>query len=149
MKNPWHELIQRYADGQATAEEAASLEEALKHDADLREWYLDVALAAAAEATVPPETEAGNVATSAQLPGYRLPRYGRWLAGAAASAGLIVFSLLLGDRSRLQPRPAVDAACSSTQAAIARLSIEPPPFPEWMSPTASLLEEPHFHQGDL
>ena len=57
MKNNAHEQIQRYMNGQASTEEAAALQTALKNDADLRALYLDymnldVALAGAAGVTL-------------------------------------------------------------------------------------------------
>jgi len=53
--NDWHDLIQRHLTGTASPEEATTLEEVLKKDADLRGLYLnyanlDMALGARAEA---------------------------------------------------------------------------------------------------
>jgi hypothetical protein len=53
--NNWHDLIQRHLAGRVSAEEARTLEAALKADADLRALYLDyasldMALGASAEA---------------------------------------------------------------------------------------------------
>jgi hypothetical protein len=158
MKSHWHELIQRYVDGQGTTEEAAALQEAMKKDANLRALYLDymnldVALGAAAELTTIPENGTGGIAASSPLPRRTSPRYERWLAGAAACASLIlfalVFALVFRDRNRPQPHPDINAACCSTQAAIVRLSIEPPSYPEWMSPTASMLDPPRLAKQEL
>ena len=46
-------------------------------------------------------------------------------------------------------RPDVAAACSSAQEAIARLSVEPASsLPAWVSPTASMLDQPRIPQWD-
>lgn len=154
MTNQSHDLIQRYVDGQATVEETATVQAEMKHDANLRELYLDyvnldVALAAAAEAAAIPKSGVGDMAAVAPMPGRKLPRYGRWFAGAAACASLILCAVLSRILDRPQSRPDVDAACCSTQAAIASLSAEPPSFPAWMSPTAPLLAPLRPVKGDL
>lgn len=41
MNAHWHEQIQRCMTGDATPEEVAALQQALKEDAELRAWYLD------------------------------------------------------------------------------------------------------------
>src|SRR4051794_1475730 len=55
MREHWQEQVQRYVDGQSSAEEIAALDAALSEDAALRAWFvdlmnLDVALGAAADA---------------------------------------------------------------------------------------------------
>lgn len=154
MTSPWHERIQRYLDGQAGAEESAELEAAIRSDPEVLALYLDyvnldVALGTAAEMATLAENGAGRAAIPSRPP--RLLSTGRWpwLAAAAACAALVLFSLRLGHRSPSQTGPDIDAACSSTQAPLARLAMESPLFPEWMSPTASMLNQPRPRKGDL
>ena len=157
MNDHWHEHIQRYVNGEASAEEAAALQAALSDDADLRALYLaymnlDVALGEAAEAAAIAENGAGGMATFPRSHARSSPHCGRWLAAtaAAACAALLVFGMLPGHDSPSPTRPDVAAACSSTQEAIARLAVEPPSaFPEWASPTASMLDQPPIPQWDL
>ncbi len=85
--NP-HELVQCYLSGEATAEETATLQEALKADADLRALYLDfanldVALEGVAAATEPLDVPRA-VATA------RAPRspWMQWRPLTAAAAGV-------------------------------------------------------------
>ncbi len=153
MKNHWHEQIQRYVNGQAGAEEVAALQAALNEDADLRALYLDymnldVALGAAAEAATVTESGIGGITTCPCSPARSSPHYWRWLA-AAACAAVLVFALRPGHRNPSPTRPDVAAACSVTQEAIARLSVEPPSvFPAWASPTASMLDQPPTPKWD-
>ena len=154
MKNHWHEQIQRYVNGQAGTEEAAALQAALNEDADLRALYLDymnldVALGAAAEAATVTESEIGGMPARPCSLARSSPHYWRWLA-AGACAAFVVFALLPGHRIPSRTPPDVAAACTSVQEAIARLSIEPPSsFPAWVSPTASMLDQPRIPKGDL
>ena len=148
MKNHWHEQIQRYVDGQSSAEEAAALQAALNEDAALRALYLDymnldVALGAAAEAVVIAEEGAGRTTRfPSPFPQPSL-HYGRWLAATAACAALVLLAILPRHRQAAPARPDIAATISSTQSAIARLSVEPSSsFPSWMSPTGSLLDQP-------
>jgi anti-sigma factor RsiW len=155
MKNHWHEDIQQYLNGQATAEEAAALQAALGEDADLRALYLDymnldVALAAAAEAATITENGMDRIAAVPRAPVKTLPHYWRWLAAAAtACAVLVMFAMLPRHRKPPQTRPDVAAACDSAQEAIARLSVEQPSsFPAWVSPTAPILDQPQIAKWD-
>jgi len=99
MTNRWHEQIQRYVNGQSSAEEAAALHEALNEDAELRALYLDymnldVALGAAAEAATITEIEVGQ-ADSFSRPFARLSSHPwRWVAAAAACAVLVMLVML-------------------------------------------------------
>jgi hypothetical protein len=154
MKNNWHEQIQRYAGGQASAEEVAALQAALNENAELRTLYLDymnldVALGAAAEAATITQNGIGRIATSPRSPARSSLHYGLWLA-AAACAALVMIGMLPGHRNPSPAHPDVAAACSRTQEAIARLSVEPPSvFPAWASPTASMLDQPPPLKWDL
>jgi hypothetical protein len=155
MKNHWHEQMQRYASGQASAEEAAALQAALNEDAELRALYLDymnldVALGAAAEAAMGAENGMGGIATSPRSPTQSSRHYWRRLAAAAtACVALVAFGLLPRHRNPSPTPLDVVAACSVTQEAIARLSVEPPSvFPAWASPTASMLDQPPPPQWD-
>jgi len=85
MTNHWHEQIQRYVNGQSSAEEAAALHEALNEDAELRALYLDymnldAALAAAAGAAPSVELEPGGLDASPLSPAQPSPHYWRWFA---------------------------------------------------------------------
>ena len=149
MKNQLHEHVQRYLNGQATAEEAAALQAALSEDAELRALYLDymnldVALAAAAEAVTINENGMDEIAILPRSPTQSSPHSWRRLAAAtAACVALVVFGMLARHRNPLPTPPGVVAACSGIQEAIARLSVEPPSaFPAWASPTASMLDQP-------
>ena len=95
MTTNWHDLIQRYISGTITAAETEALEQQLKTDAALRDWYLDAlnldsALEAAAESAqtalslpVPSSqralTSAGAIATRRQ----------GWRPLTAAAAGIV------------------------------------------------------------
>jgi hypothetical protein len=155
MNNHWHQQIQRYVNGQAGAEEAAALQAALREDAELRALYLDymnldVALDAAAEAATITENGIGGIATPPRSPAPSSSHAWRWLAAAAACAALLVFAMLPGHDNPPPTPPDVAAACSSTQEAIARLSVEPrSSFPAWVSPTASMLDQPPIPKWDL
>jgi anti-sigma-K factor RskA len=151
MKNHWHEQIQRYVNGQSSAEEAASLQSALYEDAELRALYLDymnldAALGAAAEmATTVLANGTGGIATFPRSAARLLPHYWRWLAATAACAALVAFLALPIHRNSPRVRPEVFTAISSTQSAIARLSYKPAStLPAWISPTASMLDEPRL-----
>ena len=152
MTNHWHEQIQRYVNGQSSAEEAAALHEALNEDAELRALYLDymnldVALGAAAEAATITEIEVGQ-ADSFSRPFARLSSHPwRWVAAAAACAVLVMLVMLPRHRDSSRLRPDFAITISSAQSAIARLSYEPDTsLPTWMSPTASLLDQPRLPQ---
>jgi hypothetical protein len=96
MTTNWHDLIQRYISGTITEAETQALEQQLKTDAALRDWYLDAlnldsALEAAAESAqtalslpVPFSQRALTpvVATSTRWQG--------WRPLTAAAAGLVI-----------------------------------------------------------
>lgn len=139
MNTDWHELIQRYLADLTTAEETDTLQAALKTDANLRALFLDymnldVALGALAEAA---ERTAVDPLPTPQ------PRWTTWrpLATAAACAALLLCGALLFSRKSSTARPDLAAAFASTEDAIAHLP-EPPlaPLPEWVSPTAAMLD---------
>jgi anti-sigma-K factor RskA len=152
MKDHWHEQVQRYVNGESSEEEAAALEAAMNEDAELRALYLDymnldVALGAVAEMTAIAGNGTDRMAAFPQ-PAARLSlHYWRWLAATAACAALAVLALHPRHRDALRERPDLVATISSTQNAIARLSVEPPAsLPAWMSPTASMLDQPRIPQ---
>ena len=147
MKNHWHEQIQRYVDGQASAEEVAALQAALNENAELRALYLDymnldVALGAAAEAATIAENGIARITTCPRYPLIRHRTTGVGLRRRRVLA-LVIDRMLSRHRNPSPTRPDIAAVCSSTQEAIARLSVEPPSsFPAWASPTASMLDQP-------
>ncbi len=126
MNTDRHELIQRHLAGLTTAEETDTLQAALKSDPKLRALYLDymnldVALGALAGA-------ADRV---------KAHRWTTWRPLVAAAACAV---LLLYFRKPSFAPPDLTAAFASTENAIAHLpapSLEP--LPEWMSPTAAML----------
>ena len=154
MTNHWHERIQRYVNGQADAEEAAALQTVLKENAELRALYLDymnldVALGAVAEAATITENGLGGIAGFPRVSAQSSPHYWRWIAAAAACVVLVTIGMLSRHRNPSRTRPDVATACSRTQEAIARLSVEPPSvFPAWASPTASMLDQPAIPKWD-
>ncbi|MES2596195.1 MAG: hypothetical protein V4662_12705 [Verrucomicrobiota bacterium] len=90
MNTDWSELIQRYITGSATAEETASLQEAMKADPKLRAAYLDlmnldVALGAAADASdmmpLPEISKPRPIRSNAWM---------QWRPLTAAAAGLMI-----------------------------------------------------------
>ena len=152
MKNHWHEQIQRYVNGQASAEEVAALHAALNKDAELRALYLDymnldMALGALVDA-VAVEESGSNRMTSVHEARARAPlRLWRWAAAAAAIAAVILFAMLPRAPKPLHIGQDAAAAIASSQNAIARLAFDTTSaLPAWMSPTASLLESPTVPQ---
>ena len=146
MKNHWHGQIQRYVDGLSSETDAAALQAALSEDAGLRSLYLDymnldIALRTAAEMEAVTVNGPGPIAIFPTSPARLFPRSSRSLAVAAACAVLIVWAVLAIRRHSSPERLDLASTISSTQNAVARLSIQAPTcLPAWMSPTASLLE---------
>ena len=147
MRNHWHEQIQRYVNGQSSVTEATALQAALSENVKLRSLYidymnLDVALRAAAEIEAVAASGTGPIAIFPRHPAWFSPYPWRWLAAAAACVALVMWTALPKHRDSSPQQVDLPATISSTQKAIARLSVEPSAsFPEWMSPTASLLEQ--------
>jgi ferric-dicitrate binding protein FerR (iron transport regulator) len=141
------ELIQRHLDGRATPEESAALQQALKESAEMRARFLDyvnldVTLGAVADAA------AVEGSTIVEIPvARRLPIWWRAFAAAAMCLASVVIAGLLAHHKHSSARPDLAAAIESTQKAIAQMP--PPPLaslPDWISPTASLLEQPEGFQ---
>jgi hypothetical protein len=155
MSIDWHAQIQRYIDGQASAREAAALQGAMKENSDLRALYLDhmnldVALGAAAELATTAERGVGRQTAFPRLSAPTSSHPRRWLAATAAGLALVAFSGWLRYRAPSPANTDVITACTVTEEAIARLSAESPAaFPTWVSPTASMLDQPPIPQGDL
>jgi len=152
MKDRWHEQIQRCADGQLGAEEIAELHDALDADAELRALYLDyLNLDAALGAMADTAVIAANGATRATADPRQSARppahYWRWAAGTAAVASLATIVMFSKRHDALRAQPDLASVTTSTRAAISRLpAFLPPVLPSWMSPTASLLDQPAFPQ---
>jgi hypothetical protein len=138
MNPAWHDIIQRHIAFTTTAEEAIGLEAALTADAGLRTLYLDYmnldvalgALAGAADRVHAPQEQ-------------RTARWLTWrpLAAAAACVALLLSGALLFSRKPLGPQLDLAATFASTEQAIAHLPAPPlTPLPEWMSPTAAMLD---------
>jgi len=148
MNPQWHEDIQKYVDGQSSAEETATLCKALSEDAELRALYLDymnldMSLGALADAAVVEENGPNRITTLHEARADTSPHYWRWAAAAAAFAVLVVFERLPKAPKQLPTGHDVAAVITSSQGAIARLSLDTTSaLPAWMSPTASLLESP-------
>jgi len=143
MNPAWHDIIQRHIAGTTTAEEAIGLEAALTADAQLRALYLDymnldVALGALAGSADPSATDRGLAPLKR-----RSTRWLAWrpLAAAAACAALLLSGALLFLHKPAGARPDLAATFASTENAIAHLPVPPlSPLPEWMSPTAAMLD---------
>ena len=142
MNPAWHDIIQRHIAGSTTAEEAIGLEAALTADEKLRTLYLDYmnldvalgALADAADHVLAPQ----NQRTASWLTW-------RPLAAAAACVALLLSGARLFSRKPSSTRPDLAAAFASTENAIAHLPTPPlAPLPEWISPTAAMLEPAGF-----
>lgn len=150
MKDRWLEQIQRYVNGQASAGESAALHEALNKDVTLRAWYLDcvnldAALGAMANAAVVAGDDPGRTVTFPRPLARRSLRTWLWLAATAACAAVVMFVLLAERRDTPPAPPDLGAVTAATHTAISRLRADlPPALPEWMSPTASLLDQPLF-----
>lgn len=96
MTTNWHDLIQRYISGTITAPETEALEQLLKTDAALRDWYLDALnLDSALEASA----ESAQTALSLPVPfsqrvltpaGATSTRWQGWRPLAAAAAGIVM-----------------------------------------------------------
>jgi hypothetical protein len=96
MTTNWHDLIQRYISGTITAAETEALEQQLKTDAALRDWYLDAlnldsALEASAESAqtalslpVPPSHRVFTLGSSQPF------RWLSWRPLTAAAAGIAI-----------------------------------------------------------
>lgn len=149
MNDHWHGQIQHCMTGDAAPEEITALQQALKENAELRALYLDymnldAALGAAAEAATITENGIGKTVTFPPPPAQLSTHYWRWLA-AAACAALVVFAMLPKHRDASRAIPDLAATISSTQSAIARLSVEPPSlFPAWASVTDAMLDQPRL-----
>jgi hypothetical protein len=116
----------------------SELREALRRDAArLQEPPFDAALHHATIRRIRALTDAG--ATRSRL---------RLIPTLATGAALLLVIVVIFTRREPTPaRPDVAAAISSTQKTIASLSVEPTAsLPAWMSPTASLLEQPRLRQ---
>jgi anti-sigma factor RsiW len=95
MTTNWHDLIQRYISGTITEAETEALEQQLKTDAALRDWYLDALnLDSALEAAA----ESAQTALSLPVPfsqrvltpvGATSTRWQGWRPLAAAAAGIV------------------------------------------------------------
>lgn len=147
MNPAWHDIIQRHIAGTTTAEEAIGLEAALIADAELRALYLDymnldVALEAMAASL------ANDVCEIARPAPARLrSHHWGWITAAAACVAWMVLVLLPKSRTASPSRPDVAVTISAAQQAIAQLSVDSPSaLPAWMSPTVSMLDEPHLPQ---
>jgi ferric-dicitrate binding protein FerR (iron transport regulator) len=102
MTTNWHDLIQRYISGTITAAETEALEQQLKTDAALRDWYLDALnLDSALEASA----ESAQTALSLPVPfsqraltpaGATSTRWFAWRPLAAAAAALLIGFVVFG-----------------------------------------------------
>ncbi len=150
MSDQRHESIQRFFSGQSNPDETAELCGALRADPEMRALYLDymnLDAALSAMADLEAAAERGAALSTADLRSTDRPsvRYWRWITAAAAC--LAVATLVVFNRQHDRPPAQFDIAtvAASTRDAISRLPDEVPPvLPEWISPTASLLDQPTF-----
>ena len=106
---------------------------------------LDVALGAIADAAVMAANDSNETAIFPRPPGRLSPYSWRWVAATVACAAAAVSVMLSLHRDNTRTPPDVAAVTASTRTAISRLRTDlPPVLPAWISPTASLLEEPGF-----
>ncbi len=151
MNSEWHDIIQRHIAGTTTTEEAIGLEAALTADAELRALYLDymnldVALEAMAASLTDEVCEIVTPAPKRAPARLRSHHWG-WITAAAACVAWMVLALLPRSRTSSPSRPDVAVTISSAQQAIAQLSVDSPSaLPAWISPTASMLDEPQLPQ---
>jgi len=153
MKSPWHEQIQRFIDGQLSAEESAALVQALTADPELRLLYLDyVNLDAALKAVAgAPQSTVRRAGAEAEDPSPARPRWvsspRHWWFPAAAGLALILLGIRAEYHARPPHQPSIGAVTTAAQQSIARLSVPiPTPIPSWMSPTDPLLKAPAYPQ---
>ncbi len=150
MNPEWHDIIQRHIAGTTTAKEAIGLEAALTADAELRVLYLDymnldVALEAMAASLTNDVCEIVRHAPT-QVP-VRLRSYHWGRITIAAACVALLLALLPKSPTSPPSRPDVAVTISSAQQAIAQLSVDSPSaLPAWISPTASMLDEPQLPQ---
>jgi len=96
MTTNWHDLIQRYISGTITEAETEALEQQLKTDPALRDWYLDAlnldsALEAAAESAQTALSLPVPLSQRALTPvGATSTRWFTWRPLTAAAAGLVI-----------------------------------------------------------
>jgi anti-sigma factor RsiW len=96
MTTNWHDLIQRYISGTITEAETEALEQQLKTDPVLRDWYLDAlnldsALEAAAESAQTALSLPVPLSQRALTPvGATSTRWQGWRPLTAAAAGLVI-----------------------------------------------------------
>jgi hypothetical protein len=152
MRHRWHEQIQRCANGQSSAAEIAELHKALSADAELRALYLDylnldMALSATADAAVTVADDNARIIEDSRRIDRQPAHLWRWAAGAAACALLVILVMPSKRQHELRAQHDLAAAAESAQQAITRLpSGAPAGLPAWMSPTASLLDQPTSRQ---
>jgi len=151
-----NELIHRWREGTLSEEQLRRLTDALASKearAALRaEWLLDAGLAEALRAAaVAALRETDAVQEMEPMPSPQASHrhvWHSWLPlAAAACAALLLGGWLVSHFHSSRPRRDVSTAFASSQDAIARWSHEPPAtLPAWMSPTASILDQPRFPQ---
>jgi anti-sigma factor RsiW len=151
MKQAELDLLHGYLDGTISDVDFAELQSLLRESAEARRT-----LRALATVDAKLQELAGLSERTMELLGTPPPPPSRarshydllaWssLAAAAACVALALTGMLLTRDKSSRPRPDVAAAISSTQEAIARLSIDLPPlFPAWASATASMLDQPRI-----
>jgi anti-sigma factor RsiW len=151
-----NELIHRWREDTLSEEQLRRLTDALASKearAALRaEWLLDAGLAEALRAaTVAELRETDALQEMEPMPSPQASHRHVWRSwlplAAAACVALLVSGWLVSHFHSSRPRRDVSSAFASSQDAIARFSYEPPAtLPEWLSPTASILDQPRFPQ---
>lgn len=116
----------------------SELREALRRDAArMQEPVFDAALHHSTIRRIRALADTGATRSGLRL----LPALG------ASVALLLVIVVIFTSREPSRARPDIAAIISSTQGTIARLSYEPvSTLPAWMSPTASMLDQPRLPQ---
>ena len=111
MNDLWHEKIQRCMTGDATQEEIAALQHALKSDAELRALYLDyLNLDLALEMAAAAEAMGQTIAAFEQWPAVKLSAWARLsLAALPLGAAAAVVAILLPTEKPMQTQQSSEA----------------------------------------
>jgi ferric-dicitrate binding protein FerR (iron transport regulator) len=134
-------LAEAVCAGGGTEREVAELRDLLHNDPEALDAYLrftdlHVTLATGAEPAATGSLVAADF-TAAR------PRLKGWLVYAVACAALVLIGVFVSRHKTQQPEPDLSATIASTEKAIAQMPTPSfSPLPSWMSPTASMLDQP-------
>src|SRR4029079_8424276 len=127
--------------GDGTEAETAELRDLLHNDPESLDAYLrftdlHITLATRAEHATKDRLVAMNSTATR-------PRLKHWLILATTCAALVLIGVFVSRHKTQQPQPDLSATITSTEKAIAQMPAPSfSPLPSWMSPTASMLDQP-------